>query len=204
MNPPIPRQTLAARQAHAHVYAHAARAQSGCRSALIWLGLTAALGCGDPVRDEQIAALGPEDPAVQLGPLHRPGQPCLLCHADAGIAPRFSVAGTVFLTPETAKPIGGVEIRLIDAARRWFVAYTNCAGNFFVEPQQYEPVLPLWATATGYGAQIEMDSPMNKDGDCNTCHRSKKSPSSAGLVFLAESAAALTTAPAGACAGTRP
>ena len=153
------------------------------RLALVCLGLVAPLagGCEDPVLAERIAALGPEDPAVPPGPLHRPGQPCLVCHGSGhgsgpGSGPgsgasRLSVAGTVFRTPDSRRPIGGVEVRLIDASRRWFIAHTNCTGNFAVTPGEYEPVMPLWVSLSGQGLHIDMESAMNKDGDCGTCHQ---------------------------------
>ena len=39
-------------------------------------------------------------------------------------------------------------MRLVDASRRWFVAHTNCAGNFYVLAQDFEPTLPLWVLHT--------------------------------------------------------
>lgn len=153
---------------------------------------------------EQLAALGPEDPAVLPGPLHRPGQACLLCHSSSGSAPRFTVAGTVYQDPGARRPIGGVEVRLIDAARRRFVAYTNCAGNFYVSPQEFEPVLPLWVSLSGHGLSIDMESPMNKNGDCAICHQAAKNPSSAGPVYLTDDPSRLMGAAGGSCGGTRP
>lgn len=178
------------------------------RLALACLGLAASLagGCEDPVLAEKIAALGPEDPAVPPGPLHRPGQPCLLCHGS-GVASRLSVAGTVFRTPDSRRPIGGVEVRLIDAARRWFIAHTNCAGNFAVTPGEYEPVMPLWVSLSGQGLHIDMESAMNKDGDCGTCHQSDKSPASAGPVYLTDDPSIPDSGPGSGptgCGGSRP
>jgi len=159
--------------------------------------------CADPVLEAQIAALGEESPHVLPGPLHRPGQPCLLCHSAAGPASRFTVAGTVFLTPTAEQPVAGVEVQLFDASRRWFLAYTNCAGNFFVTPQEYEPRLPLWVSLSGQGLRIDMESPMHKDGDCATCHRGKKSPTSAGHVYLTADPLQFEAAPTHACGGVR-
>jgi hypothetical protein len=68
------------------------------RRAFAWafaLGL-AAVGCDDPVHDDAVTALGGEDPNVPIGALHRPGQPCLVCHGGSGPAAlAFSVGGTV-------------------------------------------------------------------------------------------------------------
>lgn len=172
----------------------------------VGLGILALLtgGCQDPVRQEQIAALGPEAANVPPGPLHRPGQPCLLCHESMGPANRFTVAGTVFQAPSDRQPVGGVQVQLIDAARRSFVAYTNCVGSFSVTPAEYEPVLPLWVSLSGLGLHIDMESPMHKDGDCGFCHRSEKSSSSAGHVFLSEDPLPVDALPAGSCQGGRP
>ena len=185
----------------------AARLRGAGRGALAGLGLVAAAllgGCGDPVLDAQIAELGSEDPAVPEGPLHRPGQPCLLCHTSPGRAPRFTAAGTVYLRASAQEPAGGIEVRLIDAARRRFVAYTNCAGNFFVSSREYEPELPMWVSLAGQGLRIDMESPMNKNGDCAICHQRDKNPSSAGPVYLTDSPLPIDPAPTGSCGGTRP
>ena len=51
----------------------------------------------NPVHDNEVAALGPEDPSVPPGPDHRPGQPCLVCHGGSGPASaQFAVGGTVY------------------------------------------------------------------------------------------------------------
>lgn len=171
------------------------------------LALAALLaGCEDPVLQEQLDALGPESADVLPGPLHRPGQPCLRCHAPTGPASPFTVAGTVFQKPESDLRVGGVEVRLIDAAHRTHLAYTNCAGNFFVSPQEFEPVLPLWVSLNEprQGLHSDMESAMNKDGDCGACHQGKKSPSSAGQVFLTEDPAVPDPAASGPCGGSKP
>lgn len=165
--------------------------------------VTLVAACADPVLEAQIEALGPESPRVLPGALHRPGQPCLLCHASTGNAPRFTVAGTVFLNPAAEQPVAGVQVQLIDATRRWFLAYTNCAGNFFVTPQEYEPRFPLWVSLSGHMLRIDMESAMNKDGDCAACHLGKKSPTSAGHVYLTDDPLQFDAAPAHACGGVR-
>src|SRR5437762_1056198 len=88
-------------------------------------GAVGAASCGDPVRDDGIASLGPEQPGVRRGPTHRPGQPCLLCHDD-GEATAFSVAGTVFADANSTAPVGGVAVYLIDATAAVFTVSTNC------------------------------------------------------------------------------
>lgn len=174
------------------------------KQALFYLTLAAPLiGCSDPVQQEQLAALGPEKPGVPAGPLHRAGQPCLLCHSSGGEAPRFTAAGTVYSTSTMGKPVGGVKVRLFDASRRSYLAYTNCIGNFFVYPQEFEPVMPMWASLSGYDADIDMESPMHKDGDCGFCHKPEKSPSSAGPIFLTEDPQKLDKVPTIMCSGAQ-
>ena len=61
------------------------------------------LSC-DPVHDDAVSALGGETPGIPRGPLHRPGQPCLVCHDGASGDPAaFSMAGTVFLDANSAR-----------------------------------------------------------------------------------------------------
>jgi hypothetical protein len=151
-----------------------------------------ALGCDDPVRARAIAALGPEAPGVRPGPLHRPGQPCLLCHDPSGDRdPAFSVAGTVYRESDERQPLNVVTVHLVDADGRAFSAPTNCAGNFFVSPDEYTPRYPLWTTLQAEDQTIDMESPIYRDGSCASCHTDPKSPTSAGHVFLLDQPADL-------------
>lgn len=144
----------------------------------LWL-----LGCGDPLREEASIELGPEVPGIARGPLHRAGQPCLVCH-DGGAATAFSVAGTVYRLADADEPASGVVVSLIDARGAEHRAATNCAGNFFVRPGDYSPEFPLWiAIERGEWRQV-MDSPVNGDGSCAACHAGDPGPASAGRVFL--------------------
>lgn len=179
------------------------RCQSGSWRWLIAM-LLLVQGCEDPVRQARIAALGPEAPDVPPGSLHRPNQPCLLCHSPEGPAAPMSAAGTVFRDPAESRPAAGVKVRLIDAGRRSFVAVTNCAGNFFIYSAEYAPTLPLWVSLEWQGLRIDMESPMHKDGDCGSCHQSPKSPTAAGHVFLTDDPSLLDKVSASACEGARP
>ena len=54
---------------------------------LVFSTIAIALGaCVDETHELQVQALGGEAPGVPKGPLHRPGQPCLVCHGEAGPA----------------------------------------------------------------------------------------------------------------------
>jgi len=155
----------------------------------------AAAACGDPVRDAAVEALGPEDPAVRPGPLHRPGQPCLLCHVAGGAAGerRYSVAGTVYRDPDSMMPLADVEVWLIDSRGRQVLARSNCAGNFYLRSSQFLPVFPLWVTLRHAGLVIDMESPMRADGSCATCHTDPRAPSSAGHVYVTDDPMSLRT-----------
>src|SRR4051794_4421968 len=76
-------------------------------------GPLAFVSCGDPVSDARIAALGPEDPGVPPGPLHRPGQPCVVCHSRQGPASPFLVAGTVYSERGSKTPLANVAVDIV-------------------------------------------------------------------------------------------
>lgn len=146
----------------------------------------AAVACGNPVQDNLIKSLGPEDPHVRRGPLHRPGQPCLACHSPAGHrSPYFSVAGTVYQTQErNSPPARDVIVELTDAKKRTYKVATNCAGNFYVQQADYRPVYPMHVTMHYAGADAPMITVVNRDGSCATCHADPQSWQSAGHVYM--------------------
>jgi hypothetical protein len=151
------------------------------RALLLIVLATAA--CTDPVRQQAIAALGGEAPGVEPGPLHRPGQPCLVCH-DGGEVSSFSVAGTVYARAGGTMPVAKVTVELLDADARLWKAVTNCAGNFFVRPDQFQPRYPLWVTLAVGEERLDMESPVFRDGSCASCHGDPKGPASAGHAYF--------------------
>lgn len=141
--------------------------------------------CGDPVREARIAALGPEAPGTAPGALHRPGQPCLACHdGEQADIPHYTIAGTIYeaLGHEVAAP--GVRVRLVDARGERFETETNCAGNFFVTRGELRPVFPVWTSLVLEDYQIDMQSPIGRDGSCASCHAKQPSPSATDPVYL--------------------
>jgi len=148
------------------------------------LAVSLVLAC-DPVRDDAVAALGPETPGARRGPLHRPGQPCLLCHDGAiGDPPRFSVAGTVFQT-------NGATVALTDTNGLQTQLETNAAGNFYATPSQYDPTFPIQVTmraSNGEAAQmqtlIEGNGSVEPNGGCASCHFDPPGANSPGHVCL--------------------
>jgi hypothetical protein len=147
---------------------------------------TLTAGCSDPVVDDAREALGPEIIGIPEGPLHRAGQPCLLCHDGSGPGDlEMSVAGTVFKYPDSFEPLSGALVDIIDSRGTRHTAATNCAGNFFVQPADFDPVFPLWTTLRFGGAEVQMSSPIYRDGSCATCHDHRPGPASAGHVYFA-------------------
>jgi hypothetical protein len=137
------------------------------------------------VHRRAVDELGAEDPAVPPGPLHRPGQPCGVCHGGAGPAEdAFVLSGTVFATPDGGEVLPGATVRYIDWVGRQQSVVTNCAGNFFVRGPA--PTWPVWVRVEYGGTVAEMQSAIFRDGSCNTCHRLTPTPRHAPRVFLSE------------------
>ena len=110
------------------------------------LSLTTMLGCGNPVVDIRVDQLGDENPNVEPGPYHRPGQPCVLCHSTyEGVSPEMSVGGTIFATPSKDTPVSGVKVTLIDSQGDSRTLVSNCIGNFYIEKEKWDPLFPLHA-----------------------------------------------------------
>jgi hypothetical protein len=157
---------------------------SALRTSLTGLLIAALMSCGDPAVDPSIEALGAEAPGVRPGPLHRPGQPCVLCHSEAGNAPPFALAGTVYIDAHSLTPIDDVIVTLVDSFGQRFSTTTNCAGSFIVRPQEYSLVAPTWVSMRRDDVLREMETPIYRDGSCAGCHDDPLGPASAGHVFL--------------------
>jgi hypothetical protein len=144
--------------------------------------LLLALAACNPVVEDAVDALGPEAAGVRRGPLHRPGQPCLLCHdGDIGDPPQFTVAGTVFDDPVDLDGADGITVTMTDANDSMYEATTNAAGNFYVTPDQWNPTFPLHVSLSN---GLVMSSEIGRNGACAFCHVNPASPSSPGPVVL--------------------
>jgi hypothetical protein len=153
--------------------------------------------CGDPVPDSIVQALGPEDPNVPPGPSHRPGQPCLACHRDGGKARVFTVGGTVYTDLTSQKPIGNVAVIIIDSAGTTFTTSTNCAGNFYVQGDQFTPAYPFWVSVGAGLVRDDMASPVYREGSCGACHSNPRSSMSPGNVYLIDDPTTQVAPPSG-------
>ncbi len=145
-----------------------------------------ASSCVDPARQAAIDALGPEAAGVEEGPIHRPGQPCLLCHGEDGFEDQFSVAGTVYQYREAGAGLDNARVTFTDANGQSASVVTNCVGNFYVEAGDYQPSYPLFVTVTHNGVERPMKTPIFAEESCAGCHVEPASPTSAGRVYFAD------------------
>ncbi len=145
-------------------------------------------GCNDPEHDDAVAALGPEDPNVPRGELHRPGQPCLTCHGGLGPAEaQFSLGGTVYAMRGSTAPAVGALVQTEDIAGRYWTVPTNAVGNFFVAAEHFVPQYPIKLnlfTADMQPAQ-QMLTYSARQGSCAACHAAALGSYSPGPVYLA-------------------
>ncbi len=156
------------------------------------LALTSALACGNTPEDDARDALGDTDHRYggEAGPLHRPGQPCLLCHG-------FQLAGTVYRFADDRAGVGGASVHVTDALDRSFTATTNSSGNFLVTHGDdfeieydgelqvpYELEYPLTVEIEHEAIRRPMRSLIWREGSCATCHGPEVSESSAGRIVL--------------------
>jgi hypothetical protein len=164
--------------------AMAAMAAAG-RSLVAGLAFACALASCDPVHSDAVDALGGEQPGVRTGPLHRPGQPCLLCHdGKVGDPAEFSVAGTIFQNAADTMPASGAAVILTATNGASYTATTNEAGNFYLSPNQFNPVYPMSVIVNAGGTIVRMSTVIGRSGSCATCHADPAGPSSAGHVFI--------------------
>lgn len=168
------------------------------RQKRLWLALSCVLlpalaGCGNPAIDSLVKDLG-EDSAPP-GPLHRPGQPCVACHGPYyGASPRMSIAGTIFATntlkaEDQPTPVAGAVVILTDTENKPTGPVTNCAGNFYLEYDAYQPVFPVAVevqcpSPTDPNApkisSLVMQGRVSREGSCNACHRGERNQGSPG------------------------
>jgi hypothetical protein len=129
----------------------------------------------DPARQKKIDALGPEPGDVPQGELHRPGQPCVLCHSDGGPADKtkFAIAGTIFDSNKSdGKGLSNVRVLFIDASSATREVTTNDAGNFFILQTEWPDLTFPFRTGIASGANTaKMQSTINREPSCNFCHK---------------------------------
>jgi hypothetical protein len=148
------------------------------------VGLLLGLVACDPVQSDAIAALGGEPQGVHPGPLHRPGQPCLLCHDGAlGDPEEFSVAGTVFQNSTDNQAARGARVELTAADGSSSTQTTNAAGNFYIPARNWQPKYPLQVSVSFQSLKVSMTSNIGRDGACASCHFDPAGADSPGHVY---------------------
>lgn len=136
------------------------------------VGGTLVASCSDPVLDDTIDAQGNETENVPQGEFHRAGQRCVACHQEGGEASDsiFTLAGTVFAQPAKQIGVDNVEVRLTDSDGSKHTATTNCVGNFFVKPSDWQPKFPILVEIFKSNVRRRMTSPIGREPDCSGCH----------------------------------
>ncbi len=166
-------------------------------STLTAMGLiVSAWACGDPLRDAAIEALGEETPGFGPSEVHRPGQPCVLCHSSYfGAEPAMSIAGTLFYAPSGGLDpflVGGNTVRVLDSEGESRDLLANRCGNFYIEKSTWDPAFPIRAVL--YQPKIGepdtllqlrvMASRIGREGSCAACHVHPRSLYSPGVVHV--------------------
>jgi hypothetical protein len=154
---------------------------------------------GDPVQDAERAGLGPEAPNVPQGPLHRPGQPCAVCHYEGGEDPTFAFAGTVYRDPVEKIAVADAMVVLTDAAGHTFMTTTNCVGNFYVKTGEFQATPPVWASVQRIEFPWKMESPIHREASCAKCHYDPAGPASAGHLFVTDDETTFASIPSREC-----
>jgi hypothetical protein len=155
------------------------------RTASAALMAAAMLASCDPVHEAQKDVVNAEPSGARNGPLHRPGQPCIVCHDGALLDPSaFSIAGTIFANANDTTPLPDaiVTITSVDGTVRTLT--TNAAGNFYAQASDYTPKYPLHVTLTSGGSTIKMTSHIGGNGSCAFCHSDPPGQSSPGHVYF--------------------
>lgn len=98
---------------------------------------------------------------------HNAGLACLGCHNGSGVAPRWTVAGTLYASSQGGAPLAGATITVIDANDVTVRLVTATNGNFYTGQALAMP-LRVKASRCPDTRQM-MATPMT--GDCNSCHQ---------------------------------
>jgi hypothetical protein len=98
---------------------------------------------------------------------HNAGLACLGCHNGTGVAPRWTVAGTLYSAAQNGTPIAGATITVTDANNVTVRLVTASNGNFYTGQTL---AMPLRVKASRC-PDTRMMSARPSTGDCNSCHQ---------------------------------
>ena len=109
-----------------------------------------------------------------------------------GEGPEMSVAGTTYQKPNRDIPAEGSRVDITDASGERWTVFSNCAGNFYVTAERWQPAFPLHVEVShgGIPEPMVMESKIGRDGACASCHVLEAGPTSAGRIYLMEDTAA--------------
>ncbi|HEY6881433.1 MAG TPA: hypothetical protein VI299_25585 [Polyangiales bacterium] len=117
-------------------------------------------------------------------PLMHPGGTCIDCHTnDEG--PRFSIAGTVYLTAHepddcNGSNASGVTLEITDANGKVHTLKPNGAGNFYLETSIPKP----YTAELLYEGRARAMATPQQNGDCNSCHTQDGAEDAPGRIML--------------------
>lgn len=121
----------------------------------------------------------------QRSPLMQPGVACNACHESKFDAPRFAIAGTIYMTghePDMCNGAAGATITITDAAGMTLALPSNTAGNFYSE-LGVAVTFPIRARVDiGGETRVMADAVMT--GDCNSCHTQDGTQRAPGRIVL--------------------
>lgn len=101
---------------------------------------------------------------------HNPGEDCLMCHHQGGMAPPYSYAGTLYTASGGAMPQAGATIHVIDSMGNDAIAVTADNGNFWSTDLVSFPAIAFASLCPDVPPMV---TPLGAaDGNCNTsgCH----------------------------------
>jgi hypothetical protein len=90
------------------------------------------------------------------------------------------------VTADATAIADGIEVLIVDDQNVTFRTVSNCAGNFYVRPEEFTPSYPIWLTLRGGDVTRDMDSPVYREGSCAACHKDYVGSDSSGHVYLIE------------------
>ena len=138
-----------------------------------------AAACSDPVTSKKVRDVGDEKSGVAPGEYHRAGQPCAVCHHEGGESKTvFSIAGTVFGQPGRTIGLDAAKVQMTDSAGAKYTATTNCVGNFYVKPSEFDPKFPVLVRVLKENRSRTMGSQIGRAADCAECHKVGIAPDS--------------------------
>lgn len=153
------------------------------RSLVVLALALAGASCFDPVHADRVDALGPEKDGVRPGPDHRPGQPCNTCHGGNGPgSPEFSVAGTVYTTPDATEAAQGVRITITASDGSTITLVSNSVGNFYATKEEWYGPFPMKVQVDG--AKTQMTTRIGGQAGCGFCHRNPADVDHVPAIYL--------------------